>query len=223
MEDYESWKNFISTNAINMGINIDAFILEKFSIYAKELLFWNTKTNLTSITSPIEIAEKHFLDSAASLKYIKPNSHILDIGSGAGFPGVVLKIMDPSLRVTLIDSTRKKINFLNHINRVLKLTNITAAQIRIEDFAKIDANKNAFDVVISRAFSNINNFFSLSLPFVSNKGVIIAMKGAKLNEELSEVDISNIKIKNFDVDIFPYFLHYSQSKRNLAIFKKNKE
>ena len=132
----KEWQNIIYEGAENLGVRIDWLEIEKFSIHAIELSKWNQKINLTAITDPMEVAVKHFLDAIAPIPDIPPNGSLLDIGSGGGFPGIPLKICLPSVSVTMIDASRKKVNFLKHMIRTLELENIYAFHIRAEDFAK---------------------------------------------------------------------------------------
>ena len=148
----KKWQNLIYEGAKNLDIQIDKRKIEKFAIHALELMKWNQKTNLTAITDPFEVAIKHFLDSIVPVKIIPSNASLLDIGSGGGFPGIPLKIILPSLSVTLIDASRKKVSFLKHIIRILELKNIDALHIRAEEFANEPGVAKKFDVIISRAF-----------------------------------------------------------------------
>ena len=117
----EKWKNIIKDGAKTMEIHIDQEQVDQCALHAVELMKWNQKTNLTTITDPLEVAVKHFLDSMAPAPLISQSSKMLDIGSGGGFPGIPLKILIPSLSVTLIDASRKKVSFLSYLIRTLKL------------------------------------------------------------------------------------------------------
>ena len=173
----KKWQNLIYEGAKNLDIQIDKRKIEKFAIHALELMKWNQKTNLTAITDPFEVAVKHFLDSIVPVKIIPSNASLLDIGSGGGFPGIPLKIILPSLSVTLIDASRKKVSFLKHIIRILELKNIDALQIRAEEFANKPGVAKKFNVIISRAFSSMTTFALTALPFLKKEGAIIAMRG----------------------------------------------
>ncbi|MDH3879086.1 MAG: 16S rRNA (guanine(527)-N(7))-methyltransferase RsmG, partial [Desulfobacterales bacterium] len=147
------WQGFIIDSARELGIQIDEAVTAQFSDYACELLTWNRKINLTAITNPRDIAIKHFVDSLAPAGCIPDGARLLDIGSGAGFPGIPLKMLKPSITVLLIDAVRKKINFLKHVLRILGLENIEARQIRTENLLKGTGQATSFDVIISRALS----------------------------------------------------------------------
>ena len=155
--------------------------IERFACHARELLSWNRRINLTSITDPAEVAIKHYLDSILPVKWIPPVGRLLDVGSGGGFPGIPLKILLPKLSVTLIDSVRKKVSFQKHVIRTLALRNIEARHIRLEHF-KPDV---PFDVIVSRAFSPLEKFVPSAAPLLAEGGSIIALKG-RYAEALAE-------------------------------------
>lgn len=153
---------------------------EKFTLYADLLKEWNEKFNLTAITDDEGIKQKHFIDSLAAADMIAPSSRVLDIGSGAGFPGVPLKIVRDDLDVTLLDSVNKKVTFLNEVISRLKLEKIVAVHARIEDVKE----KESFDVVVSRAVAELRTLSEYALPFLKTGGIFIAYKSEKTEEEL---------------------------------------
>src|SRR4030042_3426638 len=128
----DGWKQFLIRGAAERGISIERLQVDQFAVHASELMAWNRKMNLTAITDPVEVAVKHYLDSIAAYRLISESSRILDVGTGGGFPGIPLKILIPELHLTLIDSTLKKIHFLKHIIRTLKLRQTEAIQARVE-------------------------------------------------------------------------------------------
>lgn len=154
---------------------------KKYKAYTDYLLEVNSHTNLTSITDPSEIELKHFKDSLTVLHYIKEGDKVLDLGAGAGFPGIPLRI-EKDFDLTLIDSVNKKVNFMNEVIEILGLSNARAIHTRAEDFAK--ENREAFDVVVSRAVANMSTLSELCLPFVKVGGLFIALKGPKADEEV---------------------------------------
>jgi 16S rRNA (guanine527-N7)-methyltransferase len=153
--------------------------------HAEELLTWNQKMNLTAIKDPLEVAEKHFFDSIAVASFLDNETSLADIGSGGGFPGIPLKIMKPELNLLLIDASRKKINFLKHVIRRLKLENIEAVHARVETLNSDPSFFKRFDAVISRAFTDLGRFVDLSLPLLHPGGRIYAMKGKHLDMEIT--------------------------------------
>lgn len=170
------------------GIGLTDTQLDLFSRFSTELMDWNRKINLTAITDPRAVAEKHLMDSLIPSRWIPETAEILDIGTGGGFPGIPLKILLPGASLLLVDGTRKKIAFLQYVIRALKLTGVTALQARIEDPSLIAAHGGGFDVVISRAFTALDRFFTLAAPFVRPGGRMLAMKGAEVETELATLN-----------------------------------
>ena len=154
-----------------------------YDIYREHLLEVNSCTNLTTITDPSEIKVKHFDDSLSIIDYISEDSKVLDVGSGAGFPGIPLRI-EKNFDLTLIDSVNKKVRFMNEVIEKLELKNTRAIHTRAEDFAKEKRGK--YDVVISRAVANMSTLSELCIPFLKVDGLFIAMKGPKADEELEQ-------------------------------------
>src|SRR5882762_5425198 len=144
----------------------DEQLLAAFESYRKELLDWNTRINLTAITDPQDVWLKHFLDSLSLLKaYSNPEARLLDIGSGAGFPGLPLKIVRPQWQVVLLEATRKKVAFLQHIIETLQLENVEAVHARAEDVGHKPEYRAAFDVVTARAVASLPALLEYAAPF----------------------------------------------------------
>jgi 16S rRNA (guanine527-N7)-methyltransferase len=172
--------------AREFGIELSTPQLEQFDLYQKELLQWNAKTNLISEKSAQEIVSRHFLDSLTALHFIDNQSaRIIDIGSGAGFPGLPLKIARPNLQLYLMESNRKKVSFLKHILRLLNLTETFVLHERAENLIKNNKWKDFFDVVISRATFKLPEFLSLGVFFLAPQGTLIALKGLDIDSEFS--------------------------------------
>lgn len=150
-----------------------------FNRYAEMLRERNEKINLTAITEPEEVKVKHFLDSCSAAELLPGGASVLDIGSGAGFPGLPLKIVRPDLTVTLLDSVNKKVAFMNDVVAELKLSGVTAVHARIEDFP----HKGEYDAVVSRAVAELSTLAEYALPFVKIGGVFIAYKSEKAESE----------------------------------------
>lgn len=159
---------------------------EQFGKYYQMLIEWNEKINLTAITEETEVAYKHFLDciSVFESKVIESGDRIIDIGTGAGFPGIPMKIYDSSLKITLLDSLKKRINFLNEVTNFLGLTDVTTLHGRAEDYGASKEHREKYDICVSRAVANLATLSELCLPFVKVGGYFIAMKGPKADEEL---------------------------------------
>lgn len=175
-----------------------------YQVYMDYLLEVNAHTNLTAITDPEEIETKHFKDSLTVLPYIKEEDKVLDIGAGAGFPGIPLRI-EKDFDLTLIDSVNKKVVFMNEVIEKLGLKNTRAIHTRAEDYAK--EKRESFDLVVSRAVANMSTLSEYALPFLKVGGLFIALKGPKAEEELEkaknaiEILGGRVKeIKSFNLD-----------------------
>lgn len=193
---------------------------EKFYKYMKFLLEWNEKINLTAITDEKEFIIKHFVDSLTIDKYIKRKGKLIDVGTGAGFPGLPIKLFHEELSVTLLDSVRKKVNVLNDIIQKLDLKDIEAVHSRAEDFA--GDNREDYDVAVSRAVANMSTLVEYLIPFVKINGIAICMKGPNFEKELNDSKKAiNVlggkveKIENFYID--------NGLERNIIIIRKIKE
>ena len=169
----------------------------KFDIYAEFLVEYNKNVNLTAITDPVEILYKHFIDSVLMLKYaeIKPDSSVIDVGTGAGFPSVPVKIYDDSLKITLLDSLNKRISFLQQLCEKLQI-DAEFVHGRAEDIAKFPEYREKFDISCARAVANMSLLSEYCLPFVGVGGRFIALKGP--NEDISS-GLNAVKILGGDV------------------------
>jgi len=212
-------RKFLTEGAKLFGIPLDEKGVEAFDLYLKELLKWNQKINLTAIRTEKGIVIKHFLDSLSVYPHLPQPFSLLDIGSGAGFPGIPLKIVNPSLRITLIDSVRKKVDFQRHIIRMLGLQGGEAIHGRIQDKEILQKMEGRFDIVISRAFSNLPNFLLLCFPFLKGGGIALAMKGERSGEEiqsLSKTEEVGYRLKK----TVSFILPFSSFKRTIFLFEK---
>jgi 16S rRNA (guanine527-N7)-methyltransferase len=212
-------KNLLLEGAKTFGIHLDERAVEAFDLYLKELLKWNQKINLTAIQSEKGIVLKHFLDSFSAYPYLPKHSSILDIGSGAGFPGIPLKIIQPTLEMTLIDSVRKKVDFQRHIIRMLGLKEMETIHGRVQDKEICQGWGGRFDVILSRAFSDFQTLLTLSFPFLREGGMVIAMKGEVERTEIqhfTETEGSRYHLQG----TVPLTLPFSTFKRTILLFKK---
>lgn len=200
-----------------LNIIIDDDKINKLDIYYNLLIEENNKYNLTSITTKEDVYLKHFYDSLTLSKVISLNNQSLcDIGTGAGFPGLVLKIIFPNLKVTLIDSTLKKCNFLNKVINILELKDIEVINDRAEQHAKKIREK--YDIATSRAVAPLKHLLEYSVPLVKVGGYIIPMKGKEelnnLDKYLNKLDVTIEKVERFNLPI-------ENSERTIIKFKKN--
>lgn len=193
---------------------------QKFNLYMDLLNEWNKKINLTAITEPEDIILKHFIDSLTISKYIGNGTKIIDIGTGAGFPGIPLKIYNDSIDVTLLDSLNKRIIFLNEVIKRLNMRDIRAIHGRAEDFARKKEYRERFDVATSRAVASLRTLLEYMLPFVKKDGICICMKGANITEEIEKSKNALNLLGGKIIKIEEFCLANSEIKRNIIIVKK---
>jgi 16S rRNA (guanine527-N7)-methyltransferase len=179
-------RDMLENGARKLGIDFGDRESDLFFTYLKELVEWNRKINLTAIRDAKGIVTRHFLDSLAVNGFLHGARSLLDIGSGAGFPGIPLKIVRPSLNVVLLDGVGKKVAFMRNVVRSLGLKGIKAVHGRVEDCSVITQYRGAFDVVVSRAFARLSDFLTVAAPYTKEGGLIIAVKGPKGGDELEE-------------------------------------
>jgi 16S rRNA (guanine527-N7)-methyltransferase len=169
-----------------LGLESDE-VIQQFLRYRQELLDWNTRMNLTAIKDPEEVLLRHFLDSLSLLTvYDKPHARVLDIGSGAGFPGLPLKIVRPQWYVTLLEATGKKVTFLQHVIETLELKDVVAVHGRAEELAHKGEYRASFDMVTARAVSSLSILLEYAAPYCRVGGQIILPKKGALEEELAQ-------------------------------------
>ena len=207
----------------DFNIKINDEQIKKFMNYMNLLLEWNEKINLTAITQPEEVKLKHFVDSLTVLKYINDDDKVIDIGTGAGFPGIPLKIMKENTKITLLDSLNKRINFLNIVIETLNLRNIQAIHGRAEEIARNKLYREKYDVAVSRAVANLSTLSEYMLPFVKVGGKCICMKGANVNEEIEKAK-NAIKELGGEIErVDNFYLSDNDNERNIIIIRKVKE
>lgn len=209
------FKQTLKNGAKALNIKLSDHHIHLLEGHADQLMLWNKKINLTAINTAQEIAEKHFIDSLSASLHTPVAGTLIDLGSGGGFPGLPLKIMDPHLSVILVDASRKKVNFLKYVIRTLGLENIKAVHERAENLHGEPAYAGQFDCVISRAFTELGNFVDLSEPFLNPNGVICAMKGKHVDREIVPA-VS----KRFSIEKHYYQLPFEKSDRNIILLSK---
>lgn len=202
----------------SINIQLEDKQIEKFYNYMNLLLEWNEKMNLTAITEPKEVILKHFIDSATIIKYIENGMQIVDVGTGAGFPGIPLNIINSEASYTLVDSLNKRINFLDEVINSLQLNNINTIHSRIEEFGR--DNKESFDIATSRAVASLNILLEYLLPLVKIGGICICMKGSNVKEEIENskkaLDVLGGRIEKIEEIILPN----SDIRRSIIIVRK---
>lgn len=203
-----------------LDLNLPQKTLKELEFYSKELIEYNKKVNLTAVTNADEIALKHFVDSLSILKYskFKKGAKVIDIGTGGGFPGMVLKIARDDINLTLVDSTNKKLEFLRELSSKMQ-KNVEIIHTRAEELAKDENYKNKFDVVTARAVARLNKLCKYTLPFLAKNGECILMKGPSPEDEIDEAcailkkySAKIIKIEKFNL--------INTLKRSLIFIKK---
>ncbi len=200
----------------NINISLNETQLKQLDDYYNLLVEWNQKINLTRIIEEKDVYLKHFYDSITLSKVVDlhHNMSLCDIGTGAGFPGIVLKIVFPTLSITLVDALQKRINFLNLVIQKLNLKDINTIHIRAEDYAKIKSNQ--FDIVTCRAVSRLNKLLDYCLPLLNKNGSFLPMK-ANCDDEIEEIK-KNKKIKIVKIEKF--LLPIENSNRTIIVIKR---
>lgn len=218
--DYEEFKLKMMEKLTNINMQLPESKIKDFYTFMEELIEWNKKVNLTAIVEKDDIIDKHFIDSLTISQYIKDNENIIDVGTGAGFPGIPLKIARENLKIDLLDSLNKRINFLNEVINKLNMKDISAIHSRAEDAASKKENRETYDIAVSRAVANLPVLLEYLLPFVKLGGRCICMKGINIEEELNN---SKKVLKEFGGEIEEinrFKLNDIDATRNIIIVRK---
>lgn len=205
-----------------MGILLGEKQINQFYIYMNLLLEWNKKINLTAITKPEEIILKHFIDSMTIVNDIEKNASLIDVGTGAGFPGIPLKIIREDIEVTLLDSLNKRIVFLQEVIKQLSLMRIEAVHSRVEEFGKNKKYRESFDYATSRAVANLSTLSEYLIPLVKLEGCCISMKGSEIEEEVQQSKKAILLLGGKIEKIKKFQLPKSDIDRNVIIIRKVK-
>lgn len=205
---------------INVIINDEKASM--FKTYMNLLLEWNEKINLTTITGEDDILLKHFVDSLTITKYLQNNEKIVDIGTGAGFPGIPISIVKEDTKLYLVDSLNKRINFLNEVKTKLLLNNISLFHSRAEEFGQNKNYREYFDVAVSRAVANLCTLAEYLIPLVKLGGKVICMKGSNIQEELNNSKFAIEELGGSIINIEEFFLPETDIKRTIIIIEKVK-
>ncbi|MEH6971219.1 16S rRNA (guanine(527)-N(7))-methyltransferase RsmG [Bacillus sp. JJ675] len=214
-----------TSNLEEKGISLSPYQLEQFETYYEWLVEWNEKINLTSITEKKEVYLKHFYDSITASFYVDFNKtdSLCDVGAGAGFPSLPIKICFPHLHVTIVDSLNKRINFLNQLSNALKLENTSFYHDRAETFGRLKDKRESFDVVTARAVARLSVLSELCLPLVKKNGFFVALKAASAEEEI-EAGKKAIKVLGGAIEtVHSFQLPIEESERNIIIIKKQSQ
>ena len=207
----------------DLSVNFLVEQLEQFFDYMNLLIEWNEKMNLTAITDPEEIILKHFIDSITILDKIGNESKVVDVGTGAGFPGIPLSIMNPTLKITLVDSLNKRLIFLQEVVNKLNLKNIEIVHARAEEFGQNKKYREGFDVATSRAVANLSTLSEYLIPLVKVNGKVISMKASDAKEEINEAEKA-IEVLGGKIEKREEFnLPQSDIGRTVIVIKKEKQ
>jgi 16S rRNA (guanine527-N7)-methyltransferase len=216
-------EQFISLLA-EKGISLTSQQIEQYEIYYKTLVEWNEKMNLTAITEKQEVYLKHFFDSITAGFYFNFDQPltICDVGAGAGFPSIPIKIAFPKIRVTIVDSLNKRIHFLEHLADQLQLDHVRFIHDRAETFGQLKEHREAYDVVTARAVARMSVLSELCLPLVKIGGTFIAMKGASGKEELDAGEKAISLFGGVVKESFVFSLPFEESERHIYLIQKQK-
>lgn len=218
------FKKFLYSKALEIGVTLNEEQLERFYKYKESIIEWNEKINLTAITEDKDFAVKHFIDSITIDKYIENEKQtIIDIGTGAGFPGIPIKILRKENEIVLFDSLNKRLKVLEQIIQDLELNNIKTLHGRAEEIFKNGEHREKYDIAVSRAVASLNVLVELMLPAVNVGGKCICMKGANCQEEVKSaqkaIELLGGKIEKIDRIILPEI----NQERNIILIKKVKQ
>lgn len=221
MKYFELMKN--ACDSVEMNFAEDKY--NKFITYKNLLQEWNEKINLTAITEDEEVIKKHFIDciKAFSENQFKEAKTLIDVGTGAGFPGLPIAIMKEDLNITLLDSLNKRVNFLNIVKNSLNLTNVTTIHSRAEDGARNKELREKFDIATSRAVANMAVLSEFCLPYVKVGGYFIALKGPAITDELNDAKNAIGTLGGKLIEVIEVSVEGTDLKHNLVVIKKVKE
>lgn len=216
------FKEKLKENVEIIGVSLDEVMLQQFYDYKNLVIDWNEKINLTAITDDFEFIVKHFVDSLTINKYIEKDKIIIDIGTGAGFPGIPLKILNKDNKVVLFDSLNKRLKVLDDIIEKIKLTNVETLHGRAEETFKNKQYREKYDIAVSRAVAGLNVLVELMLPAVKVGGICICMKGNNAENEIEEAKKAVKELGGEILKVEKIVLPELNLERNIVIIKKIK-
>lgn len=211
-----------SADQLDLAFSRDQY--EQFMQYKTLLKEWNEKLNLTAITEDDEIISKHFIDSIQAFQSEELNDaeSLIDVGTGAGFPGLPIKIMKPELKITLLDSLNKRLNFLRAVSEEMSLENVEFVHSRAEDGARKPEYRDSFDIAVSRAVANLTLLTELCLPYVKVGGHFIALKGPAVEQEIKDAEYAIKVLGGKIIRIQEVLVEGTDLNHNLVVIRKMK-
>ena len=220
-------KDILKEEINKIGIQLDDEQMNQFLKYYDLLTEWNRFMNLTAITDYKEVIQKHFVDSlsiikAIDIEYLQEDKHLIDIGTGAGFPGIPIKIVFPKLKITLLDSLNKRIKFLNEVIGGLKLKDIEAIHGRAEDYARHEKYREQYDVCVSRAVANLSSLSEYCLPYVKVGGRFVSYKSGDIGEEVNDASKAIALLGGKKERIEKFQLPDTDIQRSFVVIRKTK-
>ena len=219
--ELKEFEEIFEKELFNNNILLKTKDYEKFYGYMKSVINWNEKINVTAITDEKEFLVKHLIDSLTINSFVEHGKNIIDIGTGAGFPGVPLKIANPNLKVTLIDSVNKKLNVIRDITEKMCLNDLEIIHTRAEDLAMHKTYRESFDYATTRAVSRLNTIVEYMLPFIKIGGKSICMKGPNISKELEEAQKA-IEVLGGKIEKVEKIFIDNEYERNIVIILKEK-
>ncbi len=205
--------------AEEIGVDLPPQVVQSYLVYIEELKKWNQRINLTALRGDLEIGVKHFLDSLTAAPYLQGAKRVLDIGAGAGFPGLPLKILSPYIELLLLESSQKKVFFLRHIVRRLRLQGVEVIHGRAQQREIIGEYARGFNLVLSRALADLPTFMHLALPYTTEGGFILGMRGKMGEQELQGVDWEGLGLRLAETKKLT--LPFLQEARVLLLFQRS--
>jgi 16S rRNA (guanine527-N7)-methyltransferase len=205
-----------------LGIHLTEAQIAAFTTYEREVIAWNQRFNLTAITDPEQIRIKHFLDSLSCWLPMRPaaSTRVIDVGAGAGFPGIPLKILQPEMRLTLVEATAKKASFIEHFVQVLGLQNVSVLTKRAEDAGQMPEHRESYDWVIARALAPMPTLAEYLLPFAKVGGSVLAQKGKDARQEVETAKTAFEKLGGELKEIIPVNIPSLEEERYLVVVRK---
>ena len=219
--ELEEFKKIFEKELTDNNIIIKESNYDKYYFYMKEIISWNEKINVTAITDEKEFLVKHFIDSLTVNRFIEDKKSLIDIGTGAGFPGVPLKLSNSTLKVTLIDSVNKKLNVIKDISEKINLEGMEIIHTRAEDLATNKNYREKYDYATTRAVSRLNTIVEYMLPFIKIGGKAICMKGPNVEEEVEEA-VKAIEVLGGKIEKIEEIIIDNKYERNLVVISKEK-